>query len=117
MKARSLWNGSTARRFDDPRIIEFKPRPRALRKRHMPPIIDPLLHLETHEYRLRMQQNFLAITVLIVILAAGLRLFPTLARRLRSLPCLELYVPNDTPPHPPLCNNIPPHAPHPARPP
>jgi hypothetical protein len=89
MKTRSPWNACTARRFDDPRIIEFKPRLRALRKRHVPPIIDPLLHLETHEYRMRMQQNFLAITVLIVILGAGLCLYHELAGSLRSLTCIE----------------------------
>ena len=89
MKTRSPWNDGTARRFDDPRIIEFKPRLRSQRKRHLPPIVDPLIQLETNEYRLRMQQNFLAITVLIVILGAGLCLYHELASSLHTLTCIE----------------------------
>jgi len=81
-------NASAARRFDDPRIIEFKPRPRRSRGSGGP-IIDPLLKFETAEYRLRMQQNLLAITVLALILAAGLWLFHELTRSSRTLLCLE----------------------------
>jgi hypothetical protein len=80
-------NASAARRFDDPRIIEFKPRPRRSRGSGGP-IIDPLLKFETAEW-LRMQQNLLAITVLALILAAGLWLFHELTRSSRTLLCLE----------------------------
>jgi len=89
MKTGSPWNAGAARRFDDPRIIEFKPRPRSGRPPPVPPIIDPLLQWESDEYRLRMQQNFLAITVLIIILGAGLWLFHELTRSSRTLLCLE----------------------------
>jgi hypothetical protein len=89
MKTGSPWNAGAARRFDDPRIIEFKPRPRSGRRRPVPPIIDPLLQWESDEYRLRMQQNFLAITVLIIILAVGLWLFHELAMSSRTLLCVE----------------------------
>ena len=59
------------RRFDDPRIIEFKPRPRRS-KRTEAPIVDPLRRFEIEEDRLRMQQNLAAAIVLLVLLAAGL---------------------------------------------
>jgi len=88
MKTSLPWNGSAARRFDDPRIIEFKPRSRRSRWSGGP-IIDPVLKLETDEYRLRMQQNLLAITVLALILVAGLWLFHELTRSSRTLLCIE----------------------------
>ena len=87
MKTSLPWNGSAARRFDDPRVIEFKPRSR--RSRRSGPIIDPVLKFETDEYRLRMQQNLLAITVLALILVAGLWLFHELTRSSRTLLCIE----------------------------
>jgi len=87
MKMGLPWNGSAARRFDDPRVIEFRPRSRQANSRA--PIIDPVLKFETDEYRLRMQQNLLAITVLALILAAGLWLFHELTISSRTLLCIE----------------------------
>jgi hypothetical protein len=81
-------NGGAARRFDDPRIIEFRPRPRQL-KHTRAPIIDPLRKFDAHEYRLRMQQNLLAIVVLALILATGLWLHYELTAGSRLLGCIE----------------------------
>jgi hypothetical protein len=71
-------NSSAARRFDDPRIIEFSARARQFRRARAP-IIDPL----------RMQQNLLAIIVLALILATGLWLYSELAAGSRLLGCIE----------------------------
>ena len=79
-------NGGDTRRFDDPRIIEF--RPRRLRQTRAP-IIDPLRTFDAHEYRLRMQQNLLAIIVLALILAGGLWLHYELTASTRLLGCIE----------------------------
>src|SRR5215468_10022193 len=81
-------NGDAARRFDDPRIIEFRSRPRHY-KQARAPIIDPLRKFDAREYRLRMQQNLLAIIVLALILATGLWLFYELTAGSRLLGCIE----------------------------
>jgi hypothetical protein len=82
-------NGGAARRFDDPRIIEFRSRARHSRQARAP-IIDPLRKFDAREYRLRMQQNLLAIIVLALILATGLWLYGELAAGSRMLGCIEL---------------------------
>ena len=76
------------RRFDDPRIIEFKPR-RGRSKRTEAPIVDPLRRFEIEEDRLRMQQNLAAAIVLLVLLAAGLWIFHELRTSSRILACIE----------------------------
>jgi hypothetical protein len=81
-------NGGVTRRFDDPRIIEFRSRPRRLRHTRAP-IIDPLHTFDANEYRLRMQQNLLAIIVLALILAAELWLHYELTASTRLLGCIE----------------------------
>ena len=81
-------NIGAARRFDDPRIIEFRSRPRPYGQARAP-IIDPLRKFDAREYRLRMQQNLLAIIVLALILAAGLWLYYELTAGARLLGCLE----------------------------
>jgi len=81
-------NSGTARRFDDPRIIEFRARPRHYRQTRAP-IIDPLREFDAHEYRRRMQQNLLAIIVLALILATGLWLYSELTAGSRLLGCVE----------------------------
>jgi hypothetical protein len=80
-------NSGAARRFDDPRIIEFRARPRQLRQARAP-IIDPLRKFDADEYRLRMQQNLLAIIVLALILATGLWLHYELTASTRLLGCI-----------------------------
>jgi hypothetical protein len=89
MQSDSRWHGGTVQRLGTARIIEFKPRPRSGKRRRTPPIIDPLRQFESHEYRLRMQQNLLAILVLSAILGAGLWLFHELTWSSRALLCLE----------------------------
>jgi hypothetical protein len=80
----------TTRRFNDPRIIEFKPRPGPrLSGKSCAPIVDPLRQFDTNEYRLRMQQNLAAIMVLALILAGGLWLFHELRMSSRTLLCIE----------------------------
>jgi hypothetical protein len=81
-------NSGAARRFDDPRIIEFSARARQFRQARAP-IIDPLRKFDAREYRLRMQQNLLAIIVLALILATGLWLYSELAAGSRLLGCIE----------------------------
>ena len=81
-------NSGAARRFDDPRIIEFRSRPRRY-KQVRAPIIDPLRKFDAREYRLRMQQNLLAIIVLALILTIGLWLFYELTAGSRLLGCIE----------------------------
>jgi hypothetical protein len=76
-------NNGAARRFDDPRIIEFRSRPRHYRQARAP-IIDPLRKFDAREYRLRMQQNLLAIIVLALILASGLWLYYELTEQARA---------------------------------
>jgi len=81
-------NSGAARRFDDPRIIEFRSRPRQYRQARAP-IIDPLRKFDAREYRLRMQQNLLAVIVLALILATGLWLYYGLTAGSRLLGCIE----------------------------
>lgn len=81
-------NSGAVRRFDDPRIIEFRSRPRHYRQAPAP-IIDPLRKFDAREYRLRMQQNLLAIIVLALILASGLWLYNELTAGARLLGCIE----------------------------
>jgi len=83
-----LSSNSGARRFDDPRIIEFRSRPRQYRQARAP-IIDPMRKFDAREYRLRMQQNLLAIIVLALILATGLWLYYELTAGARLLGCIE----------------------------
>jgi hypothetical protein len=81
-------NSGAARRFEDPRIIEFRSRSRHYRQPRAP-IIDPLRKFDAREYRLRMQQNLLAIIVLALILATGLWLYSELTVGSRMLGCIE----------------------------
>jgi hypothetical protein len=84
-------NSGVPRRFDDPRIIDFRSRSRVRHSRQTrAPIIDPLRTFDAREYRLRMQQNLLAIIVLALILAIGLWLYDQLAAGSRMLGCIEL---------------------------
>ena len=83
------------RRFDDPRIIEFRPRPYSGRKRP-PPVIDPIRSFERDEYRRRMQQNFVAIALLAVLTLAGLWLYHELRRTSNLLACIEADLPRCT---------------------
>jgi hypothetical protein len=79
--------GNGTRRFSDPRIIEFRPRPRP--GKLTAPVIDPLRRFEIEDYRRRMQQNVAAAVVLIVLVTAGLWLFHQLKESSRVLGCLE----------------------------
>jgi hypothetical protein len=81
-------NDAATRRFADPRIIEFRPRPRSTKKK-IEPLIDPLRQLDINEYHRRMQQNLTAATVLALILAAGLWLFHELQTSSRTVLCVE----------------------------
>ena len=81
-------NDAATRRFSDPRIIEFRPRPRSAKKK-IEPLIDPLRQLDIDEYRRRMQQNLTAATALALILAAGLWLFHELQTSSRAVLCVE----------------------------
>jgi hypothetical protein len=98
MKARTNSKDSVSRRFADPRIIEFKPKPRP-GKRKDPPIVDPLRQLEIEEGRLRVQQNIVAAIVLALLLAAGLWLIHELRTSSRTLTCIQVgyhnCLPND----------------------
>jgi hypothetical protein len=88
MKARA--KEGAPRRFADPRIIEFKPRPRLAKEpKTAPSIIDPLRRFEMAEDRLRMQQNLAAAAVLAFLMAAGLWLFHELRTSSRALACIE----------------------------
>jgi hypothetical protein len=88
MKTIGNLNEGARRRFDDPRIIEFKPRPRWRRRNRMA-IVDPLRQFDMDEYRLRMQQNLAAIVALALFLVAGLWLFHALKTSSHTLQCVE----------------------------
>jgi len=83
----SKLGGNAARRFSDPRIIEFRPRPRS--GKVVAPVIDPLRRFEIDDYRRRMQQNIAAAVVLLVLVTAGLWLFHQLRESSRVLACVE----------------------------
>ena len=92
MKTQQKSHGGAAPRFSDPRIIEFKPRPRRGKKNS--PLVDPLRQFDINEYRLRMQQNLAAVAVLALILVAGLLLFHELRTSSRTLLCVEAGLKN-----------------------
>jgi hypothetical protein len=75
-------------RFTDPRIIEFRPRPRP-GKRVPAPVVDPLLQFEIDDRRRRMQQNMAAVVVLVLLVGGGLWLFHQLKESSRMLVCIE----------------------------
>ena len=83
----SKLGGNGARRFSDPRIIEFRPRQRPAKA--AAPVIDPLRRFEIDDYRRRMQQNIAAAVVLFVLVVAGLWLFHQLKESSRVLACVE----------------------------
>jgi hypothetical protein len=89
MKGEQKSTFGAPRRFDDPRILEFKPRLRSSTRKHAP-IVDPLQQFEIEDDRLRMQQNVAAFIVLVLILAAGLWLFHELRTSARALICVEV---------------------------
>jgi hypothetical protein len=89
MKAQPKSMHGATRRFADPRIIEFRPRPRSKKPREAP-IRDPLRQFEIDQDRLRMQQNLAAAIVLVLILAAGLWLFHELRTSSHVLTCIEV---------------------------
>jgi len=90
MRLISKSNQDPPSRFTDPRIIEFRPRPRALSpKPGRGPIIDPLRQLDIDADRLRMQQNLAAAIVLVVLMSAGLWVVHELNASSRILTCLE----------------------------
>ena len=64
-------------RFSDPRVIEFRPRPRG-RSKKPGPVVDPLCQLEVDDRRRRMQQNLMAVVVLTILVTTGVWLFQQL---------------------------------------
>ena len=80
--------GKEARRFSDPRIVELRPRSSS-RKRLKGPIVDPLCQFEIDDRRRLMQQNMVAVAVLVILVAAGLWLFQQLKESSRVLLCIE----------------------------
>jgi hypothetical protein len=82
------FHGGAGRRFSDPRIIEFRPRPRSDR-RAPPPLVDPIRQFEIDAAHRRMQQNLAAVVVLVLLVAGGLWLFQQLKESSRILACLE----------------------------
>jgi hypothetical protein len=88
MKAdpKSMHGGT--RRFADPHVIEFRPRPRSKKPKEVP-IIDPIRRREIEEDRQRMQQNLAAAIVLVLVLAAGLWLIHELRTSTDILTCIE----------------------------
>jgi hypothetical protein len=75
-------------RFSDPRVIEFRPRPRGRSKKPLP-VVDPLCQFEVDDRRRRMQQNLMAVLVLTFLVTAGLWLFQQLKDSSRVLACVE----------------------------
>jgi hypothetical protein len=90
MGSRSLPKPSSdvVARFSDPRIIEFKPRPRG-RSKKPGPVVDPLCQFEVDDRRRRMQQNLMAVLVLTFLVTAGVWLFQQLKDSSRVLACVE----------------------------
>jgi hypothetical protein len=84
----SKLKSDVTRRFSDPRIIEFRPRPRP-GKRLPAPVVDPLCQFEIDDRRRRMHQNMAAVVVLTLLVTAGLWLFQQLKESSRVLVCIE----------------------------
>jgi hypothetical protein len=80
--------GEEARRFSDPRIVELRPRSPS-HKRRKSPVVDPLCQFEIDDRRRLMQQNMVAVAVLVILVAAGLWLFQQLKESSRVLLCIE----------------------------
>lgn len=77
-----------AARYADPRIIEFKPRPRGNKPKPVP-IVDPLRQHEIDDDRRRMQQNLAAAVVVILLTATGVWVMEELRTSARILACVE----------------------------
>jgi hypothetical protein len=81
-------SGDAVARFSDPRIIEFRPRPRG-RSKKPGRVVDPLCQFEVDDRRRRMQQNLMAVLVLTFLVTVGVWLFQQLRDSSRVLACVE----------------------------